>query len=399
MSNKKITFVIILVLGLIISFGAGFDLGKKSSSIGIFSDNQPDSLGKKLNIDLLWQALGIIENKYVNKNNINYDELIYGAISGMIKGLGDPYSVFLKPEDSKIFLEDVSGQFEGIGTEIGIKNGQLKVIAPLEGTPAQKAGLRPGDNILKIDDNLTADLTIEEAVKLIRGPKGSKVNLTITRDSLDETKELSIIRDVIDIPSLKWEKREDGISYIKLYSFSEKASDDFKKTVKNILNSDSSKIILDLRGNPGGFLEISVDIASWFLPKGKVVAREIFADGSEELYKTRDLGALKDFPLVILIDRGSASASEILAGALRDLRGVRLIGETTFGKGSVQELEKLNGGASLKVTVAKWLTPSGKSINEEGLEPDVKVELTEEDYNNNKDPQLEKAVELLLISM
>jgi len=285
-----------------------------------------------------------------------------------------------------------------VGMEIGIKKGQLQVIAPLEGTPAQKAGLRSGDKILKINDTETSDLTIDEAVDLIRGPKGTEVTLTIFREEWKKTKEIKLMRDVIEVPSLKREIKEiDGqkIAYIQLYQFSENASFDFRKAAIEILTSPAQKIILDLRNNPGGYLEVAQDITGWFLEKGKIVVIEDFGQGNEQEYKAQGPGTFSDYKVVILINQGSASASEILAGALRDNRGILLIGEKSFGKGSVQELEKLKEGSSLKITVAKWLTPKGQLITDVGLEPDIKVEMTEEDYEQDRDPQLDKAIEII----
>ena len=326
--------------------------------------------------------------------------MIYGAISGMVKSLEDPYTTFLNPEDSKKFLEDVTGQFEGVGMEIGIRKGQLQVIAPLEGTPAQRAGLRSGDKIIKIEDTLTVDITIDEAVNLIRGTKGTEVTLMIFREEWQNTKEIKIVRAVIEVPSLKWELKEtpegEKIAYLKLYQFSEKASSDFTRTAIEILNSPAEKIILDLRNNPGGYLEVARDISGWFLERGQTVAIEDFGQETEQnIYKAKGNARLLQYPIVILINQGSASGSEILAAALRDNRGIKIIGEKSFGKGSVQELEKLKEGSSLKITVARWLTPSGELITDIGLEPDIKVEMTEEDYTAERDPQFDKAIEVI----
>ena len=314
----------------------------------------------------------------------------------MVKSLEDPYTVFLKPEETKRFIEDVKGTFEGVGMEIDIRKGQLQVISPLEGTPAQRAGLRAGDKIIKIDDKPTMDMTIEEAVNLIRGPKGSEVTLTIFREEWEKTKEIKIVRAVIEVPSLKWEIKNENIAYLKLYQFSEKASFDFRIAAIEILASPCQKIILDLRNNPGGYLEVAQEISGWFLKRGEIVVIEDFGARKERnIYKAQGNASLVGFPVVILINQGSASGSEILAGALRDNRDILLIGEKSFGKGSVQELERLSEGSSLKITVAKWLTPKGELITDKGLEPDIKVEMTEEDYEEGKDPQLDKAIEII----
>ena len=386
---KKFFISIFLVLVILASFGLGTYFGKSQCKI---------CPPEEIDFSLFWEVYHRLQEKFVDKGKFDIQKMIYGAISGMVKSLGDPYTVFFPPEETKRFEEDVKGVFEGVGMEIGIKKGQLQVIAPLEGTPAQKAGLRSGDKILKINDTETSDLTIDEAVNLIRGPKGTEVTLTIFREEWKKTKEIKLMRDVIEVPSLKREIKEiDGqkIAYIQLYQFSENASFDFRKAAIEILTSPAQKIILDLRNNPGGYLEVAQDITGWFLEKGKIVVIEDFGQGNEQEYKAQGPGTFSDYKVVILINQGSASASEILAGALRDNRGILLIGEKSFGKGSVQELEKLKEGSSLKITVAKWLTPKGQLITDVGLEPDIKVEMTEEDYEQDRDPQLDKAIEII----
>jgi len=386
--KKKFTLVFI-VIAVLISFGLGVLFGESRVVCKVCPPEEID-------FSLFWSSWNVLQEKFVDKEKLDTKEMIYGAISGMVKSLDDPYTVFLKPEDAKRFIEDVKGAFEGVGMEIGIRKGQLQVIAPLEGTPAQKAGLRAGDKIIKVDDTLTVDITIDEAVNLIRGPKGTEVILTIFREAWEETKEIKIIRGVIEIPSLKLEMIEDNIALIELYHFTEKASFDFNKVAIEILNSSAEKIILDLRNNPGGYLEVAQDIAGWFLERGEIVTIEDFGQGKEQKkYKAQGNAKLLSYPMVVLINKGSASGSEILAGALRDNRGIKLIGETSFGKGSVQELEKLKEGSSLKITIAKWLTPKGELITNKGLEPDIKVEMTDEDYKEDRDPQLDKAIEIV----
>jgi len=384
---KKILLSISLIILVIVSAGFGFYFGKTQCKIC-----QPE----EIDFSLFWEAYHKLQEKFVDKGKFDIQKIIYGAISGMVKSLEDPYTVFLKPEETKRFIEDVKGTFEGVGMEIDIRKGQLQVISPLEGTPAQRAGLRAGDKIIKIDDKPTMDMTIEEAVNLIRGPKGSEVTLTIFREEWEKTKEIKIVRAVIEVPSLKWEIKNENIAYLKLYQFSEKASFDFRIAAIEILASPCQKIILDLRNNPGGYLEVAQEISGWFLKRGEIVVIEDFGARKERnIYKAQGNASLVDFPVVILINQGSASGSEILAGALRDNRDILLIGEKSFGKGSVQELERLSEGSSLKITVAKWLTPKGELITDKGLEPDIKLEMTEEDYEEGKDPQLDKAIEII----
>jgi carboxyl-terminal processing protease len=254
--------------------------------------------------------------------------------------------------------------------------------------------LKAGDKILKIDDRSTEEMTLEEAVSLIRGPKGTKVKLTIFREGWEKEREFEIIREVIQVPSLKWEMKDD-IIYLRIYQFSERASFDFARAAFEILSKPSQKMVLDLRDNPGGYLEVAQDIAGWFLEEGKTVVIEDFGNGEKKEYKSQGPAKFLDYKIVIIINQGTASGAEILAGALRDNLGTILIGEKSFGKGSVQEMEKLSGGSSLKITVAKWLTPKGKLISEIGLEPDIKVEMTEKDFEEGRDPQLDKAIEIL----
>jgi carboxyl-terminal processing protease len=377
---------VLIIAGSI--FGTGVYIGKTSV---VCKFCQPENI----NFSLFWESLTKLQDKFVDPLKINDQEIIYGAISGMVKALEDPYTVFMSPDDTKSFFEDVNGRFEGVGMEVGIKKGQLQVISPLKGTPAMEAGMRAGDSILKIDDKLTSDLSIDEAVSLIRGPKGTEVTLTVFREGWNSTKEIKIKRAVIEIASLEWEMKGD-IAYLQLFHFSEQANYDFSNAAIEIINSPAKKILLDLRNNPGGYLEVSQNIAGWFLEKGQIVTIEDFNGKKDSIeYKAQGNSKLISYPVVILINKGSASASEILAAALRDNRGIKLVGETSFGKGSVQELLTLSDGSTIKTTIANWLTPNGSHITGVGLEPDYKVEMTEDDYSNEKDPQLEKALEIL----
>jgi len=395
---KKYISITTWIVLLAIIFSLGFFVGQTSQpSIEKITGVINKEIGQAIDVDfnLFWDAWHIIEKRYVDRSILDRQEMVYGAIAGLLDSLDDPHSVFMKPQESKRFLDDISGSFEGIGAEVGIRKGILTVISPLEGNPAQKAGLRAGDKILKVNNTLTADLTLDEVVDLIRGEKGTDVVLLIARDGLDETKEITITRATIKIPIIKWEMREDNIAYIEFFHFTESAVSQFRNTVREIDNSGAKGIVLDLRNNPGGFLEVAVDIASWFLPKGELVVTEDFGNGEKDEYYSKGYKGIRDLSVIVLIDRGSASASEIIAGALRDIRGIKIVGEKSFGKGSVQQLEKLKGGSSIKITIAKWLTPSGTSINDEGIIPDVEVELTLEDFNKMRDPQLDKALELL----
>ncbi len=380
------------------SFGGGLYVGyERRPAIekvkGILG--QETAKPQEVDFSQFWDVWSRLEQNYVDRSKIDRTKLVNGAISGMVKAVGDPHTVFFPPVQAKQFQEDVHGSFGGIGAEIGIKKDILTVISPLKGSPAEKAGLLAGDKILKIGATTTIDLTVEEAVSYIRGEIGTKVILTIARDSWDSVKEISIKRDTIVVPIIDAKEKGDGIFYIHLLNFNEKSPDEFRRGISEFINSGDKKLLLDLRGNPGGYLSAAVDIASWFISSGEVVAREKLSDGNETLYRSSGHNLLEKIPVVVLIDQGSASASEILAGALRDIRGIKLVGNKSFGKGSVQEVENLRGGASLKITIAKWLTPKGVSIDEKGLDPDITIDIKKEDLDAGKDPQLEKAIELL----
>ncbi len=401
---RKHFSVFVVVVLLCVSFYGGFvysryKLTKTNQTASITESFLVESHDKEkpenVDFNLFWEAWNLMEDKYVDQAGLDREKMIYGAISGMIRAVGDPFSGFMNPEETNAFSNDMEGTFEGIGVEIGMKNDILTVIAPLEGTPAHNAGLRSGDKILKIENELTTDLTIDQAVARIRGEKGSEVTLTVLSNGVDDPKEIKIVRDTINVKSVNVEMKEDGIAIIKISRFGDDTTLEFSKAATQAITSRSRGIILDLRNNPGGYLESAIDISSKFVPKGKVVVSEESGDGSKKNFEARGGSILSDIPAVVLVNGGSASASEITAGALRDNLGVPLVGEKTFGKGSVQQLEKLSGGSSLRITVARWLTPNGEQIMDKGLDPNVHVELTQEDYNNDRDPQMDKALEVL----
>ncbi len=411
---KKIAFfaAVFLLMVLIFSSGAYFGYNRRPAMekvLTVVNKNSQISSPAAAPIDFepLWKTWNAIEEKYVSNDGLPRQEMLWGAIEGLAKSLGDPYTVFFPPEEKKMFESQIKGDFEGVGMEIGIKNNALTVIAPLKGTPAQRAGIKTGDIILKIDEKPTMDMTLDEAVRLIRGTKGTKVILTIIRKGEEKTREISVVRDRIEIPVIETNgiSQEDNkekyaaagkeIFVIRLFNFNENALIAFRKALREMELSEKNKLILDLRSNPGGYLEVAVDIASWWLPMGKVVAKEKFSDGREILYRSKGYGALQNIPTVILVNEGSASASEILAGALKEHGKAVLVGEKTFGKGSVQELVPITDETFLKVTIARWLTPNGRSISEKGLEPDVAATITAEDETAKRDPQMEKAVEII----
>ncbi len=351
---------------------------------------------EKVNFAIFWEVWRKMESDFLKKEKIDYQGMVYGAIRGMLATLEDPYTTFFNPQEAEEFEEELSGEYQGVGMMIDIKKDELTVISPLVERPAQSSGIRSGDKIFKIDGTFTRDISIEEAVKLIRGPKDTKVKLLIQREGWQDPQEFEIKREVIKIPTLKWELKEDNIALIEIYQFNKILSSEFEKESIEILNSPAQKIILDLRNNPGGYLEVAQKIAGWFLEKGEVVVWQDSGEGKErEVYKSKGPARFSQYPTVVLINEGSASGAEILAGALRDNRQVQLIGKKSFGKGSVQEQVFLSDNSSMKITIANWLTPNGTSIDEAGLTPDVEVEMTDEDWEEDRDPQLKKAIEII----
>jgi carboxyl-terminal processing protease len=402
--KKNFGGVIASILVAVIFFSMGYYKGTESNSridTKINVDNK--TLGQPLNADFapFWKAWEVLNNKYVpssTSTEITSDqEKVWGAIQGLAASYGDPYTVFFPPVESELFESDVRGNFEGVGMEVISQEGILTVVSPLKGSPAEKAGVLPGDKIISIDDRSTANLSTDEAVKYIRGPKGTVVTLTVWREGRKEPLIIKVTREVIDIPTINTEDLGNGIFKIDLYNFSAASPNLFRKALRSFVESGDDKLILDLRGNPGGYLEAAIDMASWFLPSGKVVVRENFGENKEEtVYRSKGYDVFTDnLKFVILVDGGSASASEILAGALSEHRRAILVGEKTFGKGSVQELVNITPETSLKVTIARWMTPNGLSISKQGIVPQYQVKRTQEDIASGKDTQLAKAIEIL----
>ncbi len=389
----------VTVLLLVIFFGLGIFVGVNSepeiNKVKNISGKETD-LVKESDFSIFWKAWNTINEKYPTKSTTNQAK-IYGAVSGLVDSLDDPYSVFFSPDEAEIFENDIIGNFGGIGIEIGLKDKVLTVIAPLKNTPAYRADMRSGDKIIKINDVTTSGMSIEKATKLIRGDAGTTVELSIVRDGDNKPRELKIVRDTINIPTLDTELREDGVFIIKLYSFSGNSVELFRNALQEFSTTKTDKLLLDLRGNPGGYLDAAVDMASFFLEGGKTVLIEDFGDkAKEKVYRSHGYNIFNNnLRFVILIDEGSASASEILAGAMQDHKKALLIGEKSYGKGSVQEVLKITPDTILKITVAKWLTPNGNSISEKGLVPDYQINPTEKDIINKKDKALDKALELL----
>lgn len=383
------------------TFFSGFHLGGGQSGTGVGSFFAQEEIHADNSIDLteFWSVWNLLEKKFVTtgSSTLSDEERVRGAIEGLVRSYNDPYTVYLPPEEAASFEEDISGNFSGVGMEVGMRDDLVTIIAPLPGTPAEKAGLLAGDVLARIDNVPTDGMSIDEVIKRIRGEKGTEVTFTIYRKGDSELREVMVKRDVITIPTSKTETRGD-VFIISLYSFNAISESEMQEALRAFVKSKKKKLILDLRGNPGGYLESAVSIGSYFLPVGKPIVRESFGDGSpERVFRSqgRELGGAAPKAMVVLVDGGSASASEILAGALQEHDAATVIGSQTFGKGSVQELIPLDDGSSLKVTIARWLTPNGVSISNGGLTPDIVVERTPEDREADKDPQLEAALDFL----
>ena len=401
--EKKQFRVYFIVATIVIFFLLGVFWGKRSVGnhefSGVTKNGEKFSADEVNFLNEVWEK---INGKYVGEIP-NSEKALEGAAKGLVESLDDPYTVFWDEEESQDFLGDMEGSFEGIGAEVGIRDQMLTVISPLDGMPAQQAGLKASDIILQIDGEITTEMTLDEAVKKIRGLKGTQVKLVVLRGSNGDGKplEFEITRDKIDFKSASWEEKDNQVAYVRVSGFLRDTDQEFSKVAKEIKNKKIKSIVLDLRNNPGGYLEMAVNLAGYFLPKGSLVVTENYGDTNksknEEHYTENRLNkaSLEEYPLVILINEGTASSSEILAGAIRDNRGVKLIGKKTFGKGSVQEIEKLSNGSAVKITVAKWLTPKEINLEDGGLDPDIEQEISIDSAEESEDQQLLKAIEVV----
>lgn len=393
-------FALILVIG----FAGGIKVGAAGganalSSLPIIGDSLNATPDNSADFTAFWKAWNILNARFVQTHASTTapttKDKLYGAIAGMTASFGDPYTVYMPPEQAKVFQETIAGEFGGVGMEVGMKDKLLTVIAPLKGTPAERAGIRAGDGIIAIDGKSTEGISTDAAVKQIRGKKGTTVAFKILREG--KIVEISVVRDTIATPTIEHSyDKNTGVYYIAIYEFTATSAGLFDKALVDFRKSGSTKLIIDVRGDPGGYLESAVSIGSHFLPEGAAIVTEDYKGKQQNLvHRSRGTGGVPaNLKVVVLMDQGSASASEILAGALQDAKVATLIGTRSFGKGSVQELIDIDGG-SLKVTVARWLTPSGRSISDGGLTADINVERTQEDFLAGKDPQKARAVEFL----
>ena len=399
---RKAVGVYLALVFVVASFLWGYRMGAGRASRGPvgsatgsieFVNAELDRSGGVVDFEQFWDLWSIIQERYV-KQPVDEKQMYYGALRGMVASLGDPHSLFLEPVESEEFSKQLSGKFEGIGAEIGMKKEELVIVAPLSGSPAEKAGLKAGDRILAIDDVDSFGMSLDYAVSKIRGDKGTKVKLTVLRGSETAPRDFTITRDTIAIQSVKtsYLASPNGkkLAVITVSNFNGDTFDRFLDAVTQIRTRDVDGIILDLRNNPGGYLDVSVQMLGEWIP-GETAVSERFSDGTSDSHQAAGRGRLKDIPTLVLVNGGSASASEIVAGALQDLGKGVLIGTQTFGKGSVQDLIDLGDGSSVKLTIAEWLTPKGNNINVNGITPDYVVDRTEEDYENDRDPQLDAA--------
>ncbi|MEW6584022.1 MAG: S41 family peptidase [Nitrospirota bacterium] len=318
------------------------------------------------------EALSIVRKNYVEETKPK--ELIYGAIKGMLNSL-DPHSAFMTPEQYKEMQVDTKGEFGGLGIQIGVKDGMLTVIAPIEDTPAYKAGIKSGDKIIRINNEFTKDMSLHDAVSKMRGAPSTSVKITILREGWEKTKDFTIVREIIKIKSVKFRMLEENIGYVKINQFQEQTAHDLTKALEELTDKNITSLVLDLRNNPGGLLNSAVDVSSKFLPPGKLVVFIKDKKGEKSEYRSGRNSTNFSLPMVVLVNQGSASASEIVAGALKDWNRAVLIGSQTFGKGSVQSVVPLGDGSALRLTTARYYTPKGTSIQTTGISPDIAVQM------------------------
>ncbi len=385
-----ITFLVVTV-----AFSGGYITAMPSATSPVSAGNANSSdTFSPATFHVFWEAWDILQKNYYGDLPAPAD-LAAAATRGMVSSLGDSHTAFVDAKHAAIFQEDLQGNFEGIGATVRLNDqGQLVIVAPLENSPAARAGLQPGDIVISADGVSLKGMSVLEAVSLIRGPRGTTVRLMIERLGEIEPLAIDIVRDRINIAVVQFEMKADDIAYLKLTDFSANAPDQFEKALRELLDQNPKGLILDLRNNPGGFLQVAVDISGQFLPN-KVILLERNKAGDKRVHRASGGGLAADIPLVLLVDKGSASASEILAGAIQDYKRGTLIGETTFGKGSVQVSHTLSDKSSLRVTIAHWFTPLDRGINGAGIEPDIKAERTVDDIRAGKDPQLDRAIEFL----
>ncbi len=415
-SLKKIRLIILVLALVVAAAGSGYWLGQSKVQVGLKGYKPQIKIERQLpvgkeNVDfsLFWEVWDRLEESYLDKGAIDYSKMVEGAIAGMVASLGDPYTVFLPPEENQKSKDDLAGSFEGVGMQLGYKDSAVVVVAPLKGTPADEAGVKAGDIISHVKDETSGidqeidSLPLPEVVNMIRGAKGTPITITFIREGVKEPLEITITRGTILISSVEVDFKGPPaggkiVAHLKLSRFGDRTDQEWQKAVNQIIQKkeggELAGVVFDLRNNPGGYLQGAVYIASEFLSQGVVVQQEEAVGDGKETFSVNRQGRLTDMPLVVLVNRGSASASEIVAGALSERERAKLVGEKTFGKGTIQEAEDLSAGSGLHITIARWLLPSGMNIDKEGLTPEYEVAMDESDQS--KDPQLDKAMQVLL---
>jgi len=417
-NSKKVTNLLLLASIAILLFGGGYKWGEyktatstvAKSGYNVLNTATTSTTGKNIDFTLFWNTWDTIEKKYVDKKKVDPQKMYYGAIKGMVASVDDPYTFFLTPDENKQSKASLEGKFEGIGAELGMKGGQVVVVSPLKGSPAEKAGIKAGDFMIKVNNEAIKGMVLTQVVSKIRGDKGTKVTLTLNREGKEYT--VDVVRDTINVESVETRLDEKvstcsancpKVAYLKLNQFGDNTVDEWDKKIAGIKAKWDAKeisgLVLDLRDNPGGYLESSVYLAGEFLPQNDLVVKQESTTIDNKSYLVDRTGKLLDIPMTVLINGGSASAAEILSGALRDHKRAQLIGAKSFGKGSVQEALDLDSGAGLHVTVAKWVLPGGDWINGVGIEPQVKIENKIADgdtITRETDAQLDKAIEMIV---
>lgn len=404
MTQAKKKLLATLVAAVLI-FAVGYSLGKQNFQASlqggrITFTNQNPPADQKVDFGLFWDVYDSIQKNYYDKSKLDGQKLLYGAIQGMVGTLSDPYTSFLTPDQNKQVKEDLAGTYEGVGIQLGYKDSQLVVIAPLEGTPAKEAGVKPGDRILKIGDRLTDGISLPDAVSLIRGSAGTTIELTLAHEGSSDSYVAKLTRAKIQVKSVEFSDKGGGVGYIKLSRFADNTNTEWTSAVDQAVQAQSKVLVLDLRDNPGGYLQGAIFVGSEFISSGTIVKQD--TSGQIREYGVFRTGKLTNIPVVVLINKGSASSSEIVAGALQDYGRATLVGDNSFGKGTIQEVQDVScdqanqdiACPSLHITTAKWLTPKGRFVNGTGLTPDIKVELTDEDFKAGRDPQLDRAIEV-----
>ncbi|HEX4104284.1 MAG TPA: S41 family peptidase [Candidatus Paceibacterota bacterium] len=398
--SKKATEIVLVVVASVALIGSGFWLGwtagrkipENITVTGISNIQTPSST--TADFSTFWQAWQLINDNYLNASTTD-QEKVYGAINGLVNSLGDPYSEFFDPSDNQEFQQDITGNFGGIGAELGTDtNGNIVIISALKGTPAAAAGLKAEDEVVGVNGSSTESMTVDQVVDLIRGAAGTPVTLGILRSGWSAPKDFKITRENITVPDVTFAMKG-NVAVITLEEFTQDSDQDFYNALAQALNANAKGIVLDLRGDPGGYLEVAVDIAGYFLKPGSLIVKEVGRTVPEQDYTATGSGALDTMPMAILIDNGSASAAEILSGALHDDRTIPLVGEHSFGKGTVQELEPLSDGSAIKLTVAHWVLPSGQILNHDGLQPTYVVPITDAEVAAGQDPQLTQALQVV----